>query len=320
MKEAPFCSRPFFELMMGHDGEVHPCCLLDEYAIGNIKQNSMEELWNSEKLQSLREEFLTGNIKTCSKNISLKSCHKFYDFYEAHIEKKAIQTKPIQKLDLRLNGKCNLKCIMCDVWKGENGNFDKSNFWQEGPASVFPYLKHIDLLGGEPFVQADSFRLIDEVSKVNKDCSWSFTTNGNWNFKTKLKQYFDKIKIDSITISMDAVFPMTYAKIRQGGNYQQAMQTIDDLLEYKKELSHNMILKLDFVLQKDNYQELIPFYSFCEKKDLIPSVIYLTSPVQFAMDHVEQKNILQLIKDLKSFNHGKNFLELTQIISNLEKI
>ena len=183
---------------------------------------------------------------------------------------------------------------MCDVWKGENGNFDKSNFWQEGPLKVFPFLKHIDLLGGEPFVQADSFRLIDEVSKVNSTCSWSFTTNGNWNFKAKIKKYFDLIKIDSITISMDAVFPMTYAKIRQGGNYQQVMQTIDDLIEYKQEKNTSMVLKLDFVLQRDNYHELISFYKFCEKKGLTPSVIYLTLPAQFAMEQVSEKNIIQL--------------------------
>jgi hypothetical protein len=98
------------------------------------------------------------------------------------------------------------------------------------------------------------------------------------------------------------------------------MQVIDDLLQYFESRVHKTILKLDFVLQKDNFQELVPFYKFCEKKKLTPSVIYLTSPVQFSVGNLDKDVRLQLINDLTQFNKNKSYVELTQILNNLKQI
>lgn len=319
-KKTPFCSRPFRELMLSYEGKVHPCCLLEDYELGDINDMTLEEFWNCEKLQKLREEFLSGNIKTCSKNMATKSCHHFYDKFNDEVEKSAVQSGPIKKLDLRLNGKCNLECIMCHVWQGPNGKYDNTTFWNDGPTKVFPYIDEIDMLGGEPFIQQDTFKLIDEVSSVNKNCKWNFTTNANWNFAGKIKQYLDKINIGVMTISIDAVMPDTYFRIRRKGDFKQILQTIDDLIAYRDSEKPSMYLRLDFVVQMHNLNEVLPFYQLCLKKGLDPSYILLEEPRDLSIEHLDSNSLAKVKDEIEPHINEKPAFALNTIHRNISEI
>jgi cyclic pyranopterin phosphate synthase len=52
-----------------------------------------------------------------------------------------MQSAP-KRLDVRLNGKCNLQCVMCDVWSQPNGVYNQSDFWQYGRKEIFGKNKH----------------------------------------------------------------------------------------------------------------------------------------------------------------------------------
>ncbi len=85
------------------------------------------------------------------------------------------------------------------------------------------------MLGGEPFVQRDAFRLIDAVSSVNPACSWAFVTNGSYKFEGPVRSRLDKLKLRWIQLSLDSVDPKTYAAIRVGGKLSSALATLDGL-------------------------------------------------------------------------------------------
>ena len=319
-KEIPFCSRPFLELMLSYEGEVFPCCLLENYSLGKIEKKSLNEFWNSDKLKALREEFLTGNIKTCQHNIETKSCHKFFSHFDKLVERKAHQSDPLKRLDLRLNGKCNLECIMCNVWMGENGKYDGSTLWSEGPSEIFPHLLEISMLGGEPFIQPDTFKLIDEVSKVNSNCRWEFTTNANWNFQGRIKSYLDKINIGMMTVSMDAILPDTYFRIRRKGDFKQSMKTINDLILYRDQEKKDLFLRLDFVVQTFNLQEVLAFYKFCLKKKVDPSFILLEQPRELSIANIDSPALQKIAEELKPHIEEEHAFALKNIYLNIEKI
>jgi len=319
-KDTPFCSRPFRELMLSYEGKVHPCCLLEDFDLGDINDMSLKEFWNCEKLQKLREEFLSGKVKTCSKNISTKSCHKFYEKFNDEVERSALQSGPIKKLDLRLNGKCNLECIMCHVWMGENGKYDETTFWKDGPSEVFPYLQEIDMLGGEPFIQSDTFKLIDVISKANKECKWNFTTNANWNLSGKIKKYLDKINIGVMTISIDAILPDTYFRIRRKGDFKQILRTIDELIKYKNEEKPSMYLRLDFVVQMLNLNEILAFYHFCIKKDLDPSYILLEEPADLSINNIDTESLKKIQTQIEPHLNEEKAVSLKMISKNISDI
>ena len=51
------CPQPFQRLVVGRDGRVSPCCADwdQQYVLGNISTNSLLELWNSDKMNYIRD-------------------------------------------------------------------------------------------------------------------------------------------------------------------------------------------------------------------------------------------------------------------------
>ena len=299
------------ELSLQHNGDVQPCCLLDDYPVGNIKNHTIMELWNSKKMQKIRKEFISGDIKICAEKIAKKGCHQWYHNFRDMIELKVFQEIPVRKLDIRLNGRCNLQCIMCDVWKDKGNHYGEKEFWSYAPLEVFPHLYEIDLLGGEPFIQKDTYRLIDEMSVVNPGCRWNITTNGNWKFNRTIESYLNKVNIVSITLSLDSIFPDTFARIRRKGDFRKVIATLDALNDYCKR--REIFFKIDCVVQMENYNEVFNYTEFTRYRKLAHAFIFLTSPEKLsAVNMLENEKIPYLKKLREEFERTKN-IELLQI-------
>ena len=54
-----FCVLPFTHLSTRPDGAITPCCRSRD-TLGNIKDMTFEEAWNSERQQKLRTQLLNG--------------------------------------------------------------------------------------------------------------------------------------------------------------------------------------------------------------------------------------------------------------------
>jgi len=69
------CRMPFRRLAIFADGRVAPCCSLysNNVIVGNINEQSLKEIWDGEKINTLREELLSNNpraiCKTCLSSI-----------------------------------------------------------------------------------------------------------------------------------------------------------------------------------------------------------------------------------------------------------
>src|SRR5690606_29665006 len=221
LDEHNFCLVPFTTIILEPDGQVGMCRQKgSDFPIGNIKENTIEEIWNGEKARKWRREFLTGSPINCETEVRHRRCNHCPENNKllSDIELNEIQTTPIRKLTANFNGKCNLQCQMCDIWQKPNGLYDEINFWEPAKKNIFPYLKEVDLLSGEPFIQGDTYRLIDEISEVNPDCFWIFTTNAHWKLTPKVKESLNKIKIKNIILSIDSLDKETYHKMRYPGD------------------------------------------------------------------------------------------------------
>lgn len=275
MDAGTFCPIPFLQLKFSPLGNLSACCFSGEYKVGSVDKNTIEEIWNGEIMQQWRREFLTGDIKICSSAIKNFQCQKNYQHLNDLVDYNIIQAKMPQRLDLRLNGKCNLECVMCDVWSQPNGLYDKSDFWEIGPTKIFPFLKEVDLLGGEPFIQKDTFRFIDEVTKVNDECTWGFITNCHYRVSPQLTKAIEGLKLRHIHMSLDAVTPKTYADVRLKGDLNRVMETVNyfvDLRNRKWNEGKGFALFASFCVQRGNWFELPAFFKFCEMHQIQPIV------------------------------------------------
>lgn len=67
------CPQMFYEIMVHSDGSVSPCCVDYHYKkenLGNVKTETLKNIWNSSRLQQVRRDMITGK---CSYEIC-KQC------------------------------------------------------------------------------------------------------------------------------------------------------------------------------------------------------------------------------------------------------
>lgn len=282
---ANFCLVPFTNLIFNPGGRISVCRQKGtDHSIGHLEKNTLNEIWNNDYIQTWRQEFLSGNVKICKNEQSRDTCHLWssnYHFFEEAVLKPVLDEKFI-KVTANFNGQCNLECKMCHVWKMENGYYDKNDFWKNAETKFFPYIKEIELLSGEPFIQKDTYKLIDVISAVNSDCYWSLTTNAHWNLNAAVIKSLDKINVKNIIISLDSLKPDTFSDIRKKGSLDKILKTIDDLLDYDKQRIQlgrtSLGLTLHFTAMRDNFLEILDIITFCEQKGLRHSMRTLVEP------------------------------------------
>ena len=300
-----FCPLPFTHLFLYPTGKVNPCCE-SNYFLGELTTSTIEEVWNGDKLQSLREEFLTGNTKTCATQIKYKQCHIKNESLLRFTNPAKFQVDPVRSFDLMLNGKCNLECVMCPVWTLPNQTYDETTFWSEGQETVFPMLKRISVKSGEPFIQKDTYRLIKLVSAVNKDCIWEFTTNGHYRLTASILEHLDRIQIDCIKVSIDSLQESVFAKIRKRGDLNKVLATLKGFVEYRDARAlqdRHFELGVNMAVQKLNWREPPELVALCEQEKVHPIFIYVFTP------EAESISSLPLGERREILDHYFSFLE-----------
>jgi cyclic pyranopterin phosphate synthase len=297
-----FCSVPFTTIILEPNGSVGICRLKGtEESIGNIKDNNLMDIWNGEKARRWRREFLDGRPKICKNDVAYRNCNLCAEtntlLKDAQLTE--IQTSPILKFTANFNGKCNLECQMCTIWQMPNGLYDEINFWEPAKKEIFPHLKEIDMLSGEPFIQKDTYRLIDEVSLVNNDCLWTITTNAHWKLNKRIEDYLNKIEFKALIISIDSLIPETYAKIRKLGNLETVLSNVDKILEYQKKRIENkkgsLNINVNMLIQKDNWKEIPSLLKYCSEKNIDPHITFCYRPEKHSLldlDNTAKKEIL----------------------------
>lgn len=302
MNRKKFCAAPFTTLIINADGKVG-CCreLGTEHVVGDAFTESIEEIWNGEKIRAWRNEFLSGNINTCAREIEDINCNIAKHNLELlpYVQMNEYVSNPVLRLSPDINGECNLECPMCTVWKKPNGKYNKiENFWADLEKKIIPNLKIMDPLSGEPFIQEDFYRIMEISSRVNPDCQWNFTTNGQWELTDKIKGHLDKIKINHFSVSIDSIDHTTYNKIRRGGDLQQLLRNLDKLKNYcdsrnKKDESIKFIF--NFTIQKLNARQLVDMFKFCSDFGADPLMLFLYDPSSLSLESLSEADKTNLL-------------------------
>jgi MoaA/NifB/PqqE/SkfB family radical SAM enzyme len=123
LPSSTFCILPFSHLSTTTTGEIRLCCR--SKPIGHIKNQSLKQVWSSEKMDNIRQDFIDNKkiseCDTCwkseAKNIvslrqgqNIARISEFGDGVRKFLKHEEI---PLPTLELKLSNRCNLMCKMC---------------------------------------------------------------------------------------------------------------------------------------------------------------------------------------------------------------
>lgn len=320
------CPLPFTQLCLNNDGTINPCGAL-QHPLGNINEKSLNEIWNDEPIKEFRESILDGSYKYCGAVKENFSCNLYNEPLKVKesFELKAEPSHGIKRLDLDLNAKCNLECIMCDAWKGENGTYTDENFWIDARKNIFPYLDEVAFKGGEPMIQADTFKFFDEVGKVNPNCKWKITTNGQYKINARIENYLKTINLDTITVSLDSLDQATYSQVRLKGVLDMSLKTIDDLIRINCELplEKRYQIGVNQLISTYTWREVPAFYKYCHEKRVTFTPEIIMHPYEmsiWSLSDEEVEGIFEYYLDTNSKLLSRHFfLIITKIYKSFSQ-
>ncbi|MDD4607460.1 MAG: radical SAM protein [Patescibacteria group bacterium] len=180
---------------------------------------------------------------------------------------------------LALTYKCNSRCVMCNIWQQPVSLELQPLDYQKLPTS----LQDINLSGGEPFLRADLFEIIQNILKINPKVRIIISTNGLAPelIQQQIKKII-KIKPDiGVAVSLDGIGQKHEEIRRIPQAYEKVLSTIQVLKQAG--VQH---IKLAFTGGDYNIDQLMPVYELSLKLN-----IEFTLAIVHQSDHYFQTDI-----------------------------
>jgi MoaA/NifB/PqqE/SkfB family radical SAM enzyme len=277
--ERLFCSRPFkwFEVQRNELGDVYLCCpSWLETSVGNLRRQSVEEIWNGEKAQDIRRSILDGSFRYCNRS----TC----PFLQAVAE-------PVQRVeevaddDLKLviagglvrlpygpreincchDRSCNLSCPSCRTSIIMERDMKQEILEIQGKIKT-EALKDAQCLyltgSGDPFaspffrewLQTMRREDLPNLQRIHLHTNALMWTPRMW---ATLDHDVQRL-ITSAEISVDAATPATYAVNRRPGNFDKLLENLAFIRTLRKQGPLRWV-GLSMVVQENNFVEMPEF-------------------------------------------------------------
>ena len=262
------CTRPFEWFEVHPEGSVFLCCpAWLKRPIGNLLQQSIEEIWNGPVAREIRKSMFNGSFHNCSYkrcphllNRSVPVCHA--EQLEPRISKAiAKQTStlpfPPSQLNLCFDLSCNLACPSCraDIQQAKGADLARTERISAIVLrELIPQAKTVILSGfGDPFGSPTYLKLLRQLNRrnyprleqVHLHTNGQLLTEQMWQSLPGLQPL-----VTEIEISIDAATEKTYQFNRPGGSFNQLLQNLEFLSSTETELT------LSMVIQENNWREI----------------------------------------------------------------
>ena len=331
-----FCYFPFVHanIRANKNRQVAPCWRSDEI-LGNLDDNTLEEIWNGEAYTQLRQKFLDGKkpdgCARCwkleenneTKNLSLRS------WYLEHYAKYAdnIKDPQLKSIELRFSNLCNYSCLHCGSqhstswnnklkkYKGLEkfqsvNNRDPRIITQSEIDSMIPLFATVDeirITGGEPLTDPVFYYFLESVPvEVAKNIELLVVSNlSTLKYEEKdAMPLFEKFKEVKLRASVDAD-EETYSYFRSGGNIETVKENITRIQSYNNNVSISGVCAVNIL----NITRLENIVKFHEDRNMFFKVMF----VQERPQHLDIRNLPKQIK------HEINKVDITKFNSHNQK-
>ena len=134
------------------NGDVHACCHKKPDVLGNINENTLEEIFNGDRVKEFRQQEIDGTLSCVAKciipqgEVRNDSVHR--DF-----------RTELRRLQVEFGERCNIRCIMCPQDHKSTLELDPEILVRN--VDIPPSCTNIHFFGGEPTILKSARRLFD---------------------------------------------------------------------------------------------------------------------------------------------------------------
>lgn len=309
-----FCSLAWREIFTKTDGAVLPCCIYERpYDVGNLKDESLNDILHGEKLKTLRKNMLSGikspGCESCyrQEKYGIKSKRQISNenstFSFDTAKKTTLKDGDVfdddiylDSIELSLESTCNLKCRCCsgdsstllaieeEKLFGLTHNKEKilSNLEKNSIVKhMAPYVLKTKLLkfcGGEPTLHKGHYDILDLLleNKKEKIIKLEYAINGtNLHYKSKsILDFWNKFKFVNVVISIDG-FEKTFEYLRDGATWDSVKENVLTI----KNICPHVNLFVNSVISFLSIESTMKLQRDWHEKGIIPGNSFIISTI-----------------------------------------
>lgn len=266
------CTHPFEWLELHPDGKVFSCCpAWLKTPIGNLLEQSLQDIWNGPAARGLRKNILNGTFHSCNR----KRCPRLTTLSPPVMPRDAVIDEQLREalqknrtclpygpkiLNLSFDLSCNLACPSCrrEVTVATGAALDQAEeITKRLLEQASPHAETLIVSGfGDPFGSPTYRRLLQGISRTTwpKLQRVNLHTNGQlWDEPTWKSLPGLHPLVSKAEISVDAASAETYAENRRGSDFRRLLDNLDFVHTLPIQL------KLSCVVQRNNVHELPAF-------------------------------------------------------------
>ena len=258
-----YCGVPKSNVTVDHKGRVFTC-LCDgfvPFSTGHVLDfNNFDEVFNSNQALLTQDSIDKREFEFCAVDL-------------CGIKDNSKADRPRISLFIQIDISCNISCPSCrerPMFINDKTILNEQYTWGQRLKQWIALTDkkvQVELAGGDPLASILYVRFIELFAEM-PNVIFSIKTNG-----LLLKKSFyilEKIKDrTTFSISIDAATAETYERVRRGGRLNQLIEN----LEYHNTLGKKSMA--NFVIQKENFREIVPFIDFCKQYSLLPGFTVL---------------------------------------------
>ena len=271
-----FCILPWTHMHAFPDGRTYPCCLADYWhPVGDLRKNTMEEVWNQDKFKDMRKNMLADKPCTeCKKcyeqeesgffsmrNESNRNLGHYINDVDKTLDDGTHPEFKIRYWDIRFSNLCNFSCRTCGPIFSSNWYNDHVKLYNRVPDVLgrdmarveytagdensimeqmephIPHLEQVYFAGGEPLIMKEHYFLLDKLLERDKTNTRLIYNTNFSELRFKDKHVFDYWKKFE-TVNVGASLDGSYARgelIRKGTDWKQ---TLENRQRMKEEVPH----------------------------------------------------------------------------------
>jgi MoaA/NifB/PqqE/SkfB family radical SAM enzyme len=254
------------------DGRILPCCQNRNHSYGDIKNQTISEIWNGKKIIELRNHIDNSTLPDSCSECSKRIIDGNFDAVKArHYDEISINKKHPTMMEFELSNNCNLQCIMCSSKFSSSFHSDNkeskrekdiySDEFLEQLDEFIPHLEKVEFLGGEPFFISVYYKIWERIIQLNPGCVIMVQTNGTiLNDKIKLLLLKGNFRIN---VSIDSFQKDTYQKIRKNSNFENVIENISFFANYAEKNKYP--LGISVCPMQQNWEEIPEIIKKCNE-------------------------------------------------------
>jgi MoaA/NifB/PqqE/SkfB family radical SAM enzyme len=304
------CYAPHTNIFFDMHGRVKACCWNWNHPLGNVKTQTLDEIWRGAQAEILRRA-----VEGYSFECGCTACdNQTRDGWTTSANMRVFDQFQVTTTDLQwpkrmefsISNTCNLECVMC------NGTFSSAirshrehlpplqkAYTPEFIESLRKYLPHLErakFLGGEPFLVTEYYRIWEMLAEEAPLVKCHITTNGT-QFNERVEKFMEKLNF-SFAVSLDGATKKTVESIRVNADYDEQLVILKRLRDYTRERKTD--LSLTFCFMRQNWHEFGDFCLFADEWGCNVGVNTVSRPPEFSVNNLPPNQLRAIVNEMES--------------------